>query len=144
MTRKQTLIHNDKGEALKRWSACAGMVGASAFALYLGIVDDKMRWTVIGVIGLSFFLYYFVHYLRYVLTSRLFLVLDEQGVASADGTIRVRWEDVEHFYFDRTKSSIKLVAWTKREEEVAFPTASVVSIPKATQCLEQYGAKVLG
>jgi hypothetical protein len=144
VTARQTLIRSNKGEALKRWTLCAILVFGSAYAVYLGIADGKMRWTLIGAVGLLFFSFFFIHYLRYVLISRVFLVLDEQGVHSASGKVRVRWDEVEHFYFDRSRTLIALVALTKQGEEVVFPTGSVVAIEEATARLEEYGAKVLG
>ncbi|MCX7570257.1 hypothetical protein OS242_09810 [Tumebacillus sp. DT12] len=143
MKNAQTVVHNDRVEAFKKWFLSLLFVVGGAYFTNLGIAEDRLRYTVIGAITCVFFLYPLYHYTRYVVVRKPLLVLDEDGVSTEDRSLLVRWEEVEHFYFDRGRAFVRLVGKKKTGELVSFPTHSVIAIKKLSAVLRAFGVKVL-
>lgn len=139
---KRFVVENDKTEAFKKWILSFLFVVGGAYFTNLGIVEDRLRYTLVGAVTCVFFLYPLYHYTRYLVVSTPLLILDDQGISTEDRTQAMTWEEAEHFYFDRGRAFVRLVGKKKTGELISFPTHSVISTKRLTSVLKEYGAKV--
>lgn len=143
MDRRQVTVRNDKMEAFKKFAVVVGLMAMSAFVLYFGIQDTSLFSLLLGGAGVLVCLVLLVYYGKYLVADRVYFILDESGIRSADDSFQVKWEEAERFYYDRGRTFVHLVAKTKNGAIISATTGNVISVKSLTALLQGYGATVI-
>lgn len=136
MGREKTVIASDRGEAFKKALINGMLAAVGAWLCYLGAVGDGWWYLLIGGFVFLNFFYFFCQYIRYVFVTKVFFILDDEGIRTDQDFLLVPWGAVEGISYVRKKQVYMVVH--NQGSDLYFATGNVVSMSKLQAALHAH------